>query len=63
MPQYTQAKLDETIALLVTQGYQIETSWRQGQQLVKISSGTHPKLESVPISASCDWRQLAHRVV
>jgi hypothetical protein len=45
MPQYTQAKLDETIALLDDQGYQIENSWRQGFKLVKVSSGTPLKME------------------
>ena len=45
MPHYTQAKLDETIALLVNQGYEIETRRRQEYQVVVISSGTLPKLE------------------
>ena len=42
MPQYTQAKLDETIELFRTQGYKIELSSRQGQQLVKIFSKIEP---------------------
>jgi hypothetical protein len=45
MPHYTQAKLDETIALLVNQGFEIETMRYQDCQLVIISSGTLPKLK------------------
>ncbi len=45
MPHYTQAKLDETIALLVNQGFKIETTRFQDCQLVIISSGTLPKLD------------------
>ncbi len=45
MPHYTQAKLDETVALLANQGFEIETTQIQECQLVMISSGTLPKLD------------------